>query len=134
MRDGSTQRRTEMMTVQCTEVPAGQLHTEGPLYQPLMDVLLNDTPPDDQRVVGAGELRIAKRFRASPGVVELFVEQFPYLKMHSEEWGECPPCIPVMQRSDGSLWVYDDCALVEAAQRVDPNTPFVCFIFRDPTK
>jgi len=42
--------------------------------------------------------------------------------------------IPVMERHDGTLRVYDDCATVEARWRVDPAATIACYIYKDPTR
>ena len=42
--------------------------------------------------------------------------------------------IPVMERHDGALRVYDDCATVAARWRVDPAATIACYSYKDPTR
>ena len=94
------------------KVKPSEIEFDRPIYKPLLDALKGDVKPDD-RVVEAKELRISPKVR----VRQEFMDR-----------------VLVMERSDGSLWVYDDCGFVEAVQQVDPGMLLPCAVYKDPTR
>ncbi len=122
------------MRFERTTVRAGDLHFTGPIYQPLQDIIINNVKPYTGRMVLPTDLHIDEAFRARREDVESLARDYDAFMRHEQEHNEHATVIPVMERSDGSLWVYDDCCRVEAAQRMAPNTPLACVLFRDPTQ
>jgi hypothetical protein len=100
-----------------------------PTYEPLVNALLNDTP--EERVIPVALLQIEPAFRAPDWILGLFLKQFAQFQLEHEEFLYK---VLVMERRDGTLWVYDDQAYVEAAQRVRPGLMLRCDVFKDPTR
>jgi hypothetical protein len=100
-----------------------------PTYEPLIHALMNDTPKE--RVIPVANLQIEPAFRAPEWILGLFLKQFAQFHLEHEEFLHK---VLVMERSDGSLWVYDDQAYVEAAQRVRPGLSLRCDVFKDSTR
>ncbi len=106
------------------------VRSDRPIYRPLLNALTRgDTP--EERVITAGDLRISPRFRSPEAHVALMLSNFATHERIGEEFLHR---VLVMERSDGSLWVYDDCAYVEAAQQLDPSMPVACGVFKAPTR
>jgi hypothetical protein len=118
-----------MPYVRFVKVDQDKLIPTMPIYQPLVDALLSQTP--EERVIPVGELQIEPEFRAPEWILKLFLERFAQFQLEKEEFLSK---VVVMERSDGSLWVYDDQAFVEAAWRVRPNLRVRCDVYRDPTR
>lgn len=111
-------------------VKVNDLHAEGPIYQPLVDALVRGDKPEE-RLFAVGDLQIAPKFWAPEEHVGLMLLNFENVKRTGEEFYHH---VLVMERSDGSLWVYDDCAYVEAAQRLNPALVVSCGVYKDPTR
>ncbi len=106
------------------------LHSDRPTYKPLVDALVRGVTPEE-RFLAVRDLRIAPKFRATEEHVRLVLSNFEGMKRTREEFYQ--PVL-VMERSDGSWWVYDDCTYVEAAQRIDPAMIVPCAVYKDPTR
>jgi hypothetical protein len=100
-----------------------------PIYQPLVDALMSDTP--EERTIPVAALRIEPEFRAPDWILNIFVDRFAKWQVEKEEFMFK---VLVMERSDGSYWVYDDQAYVEAAQKLKPELKVRCDVYKDPTR
>lgn len=119
---------------QITYVPLSQLQFSGPTYRPLVRSLTRyykGEEQPEQREIAVADLQIEPSFRSPEEHVAIMVRDFKAAALMRQEMMSR---IPVMQRSDGSLWVYDDCATVEAAKRVAPNSTMHCDVFRDRSR
>ncbi len=98
------------------------------LYMPLVEALVayeDGRISAEDRMVPVSHLRIDPGFAVPENIVtKIFVPRFKQLKHR----------VLVMRRTDGSMWVYDDCATVQAAQMIDSTIRFACSIFDDPTQ
>jgi hypothetical protein len=99
-----------------TEIKLSDLRSDRPIYQPLMDALTRGEVPEE-RLIAVADLRVSPKFRSPEEHVQIVLQEFTATKLVSQEFLRR---VLVMERRDGSLWVYDDCAYVAAAQRVDP--------------
>ncbi len=102
----------------------------GPIYRPLVDALVSGVEPE-RRAIPAAELRINPKFRAPAAAIAAAVK---HIKTHQLLDQEFMTEVLVMQRRDGSLWVYDDTLRVAAMQQVDPTAPLPCAVYQDPTR
>jgi hypothetical protein len=100
-----------------------------PTYEPLVHALTNESP--EERVIPVSLLQIEPAFRAPDWILNLFLKQFAQFHLEKEEFLYK---VLVMERRDGTLWVYDDQAYVEAAQRVRPSLSLRCDVYKDPTQ
>ena len=122
--------------IEYREVPAGQIVNDRPVYQPLVDCIAaaqEGRLVPEEREVAAEDLRIEPGHAAEPALLDQLQANFGFrlMRMHHEEHATR---VMLMRRSDGSLWVYDDCAYVALAQRSDPSRPLPCLVFDDPTQ
>ncbi len=111
-------------------IKPSEIKIDRPIYKPLLDALKGGVKPDD-RVVEARELRISPKFRVREEDVAMMVRNLESALRVGQEFMDR---VLVMERSDGSLWVYDHCGLVEAVLRVEPGRLLPCAVFRDPTR
>jgi hypothetical protein len=100
-----------------------------PTYQPLVDALMSDAP--EERTIPVAALLIEPEFRAPEWILNIFLSRFAKLQVVKEEFMFK---VLVMERSDGSCWVYDDQAFVEAAQKLKPELKVRCDVYKDPTR
>jgi len=108
--------------------PDKLVHTM-PLYQPLVDALITDIP--EERNILVADLQIESAFQAPEWILNIFLNRFAQFQLEKEEFMFR---VLVMERSDGTLWVYDDQAFVEAAQRVRPGLTVRCDVYKDRTR
>lgn len=118
-----------MPNVKFEEINPDDLVRTMPTYEPLVQALLNDVP--EERLIAVSALQIEQLFRAPEWLLNLFLKQFARFHVEHEEFLRK---VLVMERSDGSLWVYDDQAYVEAAQRVRPSLSLHCDVYKDPAQ
>ncbi len=112
------------------QVKASQIKGHGPIYPPLVDMLASDFVPE-RRAIPAAELHINARFRPPAAAVVAMVK---HIKAHRLLEEEFMTVVLVMQRRNGTLWVYDDTLRVAAMQQVDPTAPLPCAVYQDPTR
>ena len=113
-------------------IPVDNITSDLPSYQPLTDALIDAMTGGEQpeeRTIQAGRLRMEPEF-VSNEAVAIVAQNWEEIRRTQEEFLHR---VLVMERSDGSLWVYDDCPFVTVAQRLDPMMPLPCAVFRDPT-
>jgi hypothetical protein len=118
-----------MPYVKFKDVDPDDLVPTMPTYEPLVQALINDVP--EERLIPASQLRIEPAFRAPQWIIDLILNQFARFHLDHEEFLHK---VLVMERSDGSLWVYDDQAYVEAAQKVQQSLLLRCHVYNDPTQ
>jgi len=106
------------------------LRSDRPIYRPLVDALTRGDRPEERLIV-ASDLRIAPKFRGREEDIEAGVRHLDTLRLLRQEFLQR---VLVMERRDGSLWIYDDCAYVAAVQRQSSDTVLPCAVFRDPTR
>ncbi len=114
-------------------IPVERISSEPPTYQPLTDALIGAMTGGEQpeeRTIQASQLRMDAEF-VSRDAVAIVARNWEEIRRTQEEFLHR---VLVMERSDGSLWVYDDCPFVTVAQRLDPTMPLPCAVFRDPTR
>ena len=117
---------------QLIEVDAEELVSDASLiYEPLVDVIANETPPDATLAIPAAMLNIEPHWRRPAAVVDYYVRNFQTITLQQQEFDQW---ILVMRRQDGTFWVYDDCPYVQAAWQMAPNTPLRCAVWDDPTQ
>jgi len=105
-----------------------------PTYQPLTDALvlhMRGGANPERRVVPVADLQIALEFRVPEEYVQIVVGDYRSARLLRQEM---MTRIPVMERQDGTLWVYDNCVTVQAMWRVDPAATIACYIYKDPTQ
>lgn len=119
-------RKPQMRMVRLSE-----LKSDRPTYQPLVDILAERRSPDATSAIYPSRLKIEPAWRHGDTVVAYVTEHFRTTTLHHQEFDHW---ILVLRRQDGSLWVYDDCAYIQAAWRVAPNTPVKCAVWNDPTQ
>jgi len=114
------------------EVDPDELVTDPSLiYEPLVDALANQRPPDDTLAIPPAMLNIEPRWRSPRQVVDYCLRNFRTITLQHQEHDQW---ILVMRRQDGSFWVYDDCPYVQTAWQVAPDVPLRCAVWDDPTQ
>lgn len=120
-----------MAPVRMVQAKPEELIVTLPFYQPLLDALEGDETPE-HRLVPVLDLQIAAAFQPPEEVTELIAANLDGLGRLTEEF-MTPASVLVMERRDGSLWVYDDCPYVAAMQPVHPNAVVACEVYQDHT-
>jgi len=116
------------------KVPLGSLAKDrSRLYEPfttaLVATMTGEVVPEE-RTVTAREVRIPEGFEAPPEHVDAMLAAFVELRRTREEMMEP---IAVLERADGSLWAYDDAALMAAYHVLAPDARVACLVIgKDP--
>ena len=102
------------------------------MYQPLIDALNGPQPPQ-RRAIPVRELRIDPAFRPPDWHVAVIEANLDNLRRLDEEF-MTESTVLVIERADGTPWVYDDIPSVTALQRARPDAVVPCAVYRDPTQ
>lgn len=115
-------------------VPIDKLRVdESRIYEPFMDAytayLTGKTTPTE-RTVAARDVGIPEGFEAPSEHVDIMLKSFVDLRRHREEMMQA---IAVLERADGSVWAYDDTAIMAAYHVLAPDARVACLVIgRDP--
>lgn len=91
--------------------------------------LTGKTTPEE-RIVAANDVHVPEGFEAPAEHVDYMLESFTSLRRTREEE---MTAMAVLELADGSLWAYDDAALITAYHLVAPHARIRCHVIgKDP--
>lgn len=110
-------------------IPLSEIQVdESRIYEPFMEAYLAYLSGEtiaEERTVAAREVSIPEGYEAPAEHVDLMLESFTWRRRTREEAMEA---IAVLERADGSLWAYDDAALIAAYHLMAPNARLRCHV------
>ena len=103
------------------------------VYEPFTTALVACTTGEvvpEERTVTAREVGIPEGYEAPPEHVDIMLGAFGELRRTREEMMDP---IAVLERGDGSLWAYDDAALMATYHVLAPDARVACLVIgKDP--
>lgn len=117
------------------EIGLDEIENDRPVDQLFTEALIayhgsNNQDAYPVRTVAARTVRIPKGFEALPENLAIMRRDFANFRKRHENG----PPIAVIERSDGSLWTFDDVHLIALYQELAPVEPVrVVVIGHDPT-
>jgi len=115
-------------------LPIGSLDVDqSRIYEPFLQAYMawmEGKTTAEERTVVARDVGIPEGFEAPPEHVDIMLQAFVELRRTREEMMQA---IPVLERADGSVWAYDDTAIMAAYHVLAPEANVaVLVIGRDP--